>query len=538
VTTVNTTANAATQSTSDGPGADLDRRFAALGHFLRVVSPHVAGATAPIDASAVPAAQNLVDRARVRLDLGAREHTVVALAGATGSGKSSLFNALAGMELSPAGVLRPTTDEAHACVWGDGDADALLDWLRVAPTQRFRRESALDAEDQAALRGVVLLDLPDLDSIATGHRIEASRLVGAVDLVIWVLDPQKYADASVHDGYLRHMGSLRDVTAVVFNQTDRLLPSDVERCLADVRRLLDADGLVGVPVLGVSAATGAGVAEVRAVLERAVAGRPAAAARLAGELDHTIAALAPLVTEASDGSGVPGEPPETPSPESVRELSDGFAEAAGVSAIAAEAGRYYRRRAAVPGPPFRRRTGFRPHRSAQEVPAADPAAVGSAVRRLAAVSSTGLPAPWPDEVRAAAAGGADWIPEELGRAVREASPRGPRAVGWLVARVVWWLAVAAVLVGAGWLAWSRFGTAPERTTLAVSLVVAGGILAIALPLLALSLAVARARRWRRRVERRLTGAAATVARESVAPVRAVLRDYAEARSAFSAASRP
>src|SRR5262245_55006018 len=92
--------------------AALAARFEGLDRFLRVVSPHVAGASAPIDPDAVPAAGHLVDRARARLELGAAGHTVVALAGATGSGKSSLFNALARMELSPPGVLRPTTDQA------------------------------------------------------------------------------------------------------------------------------------------------------------------------------------------------------------------------------------------------------------------------------------------------------------------------------------------------------------------------------------------------------------------------------------------
>ena len=49
--------------------------------------------------------------------------------------------------------------EAHACVWGDDDAEVLLDWLRVS--RRFRRESLLDAGDEAPLHGLVLLDLPD-----------------------------------------------------------------------------------------------------------------------------------------------------------------------------------------------------------------------------------------------------------------------------------------------------------------------------------------------------------------------------------------
>ena len=176
------------------------------------------------------------------------------------------------------------------------------------------------------------------------------------------------------------------------------------------------------------------------------------------------------------------------------------------------------------------------------MPPADPAAVGLAVRRLAATSAAGLPAPWPDEVRAAAA--ADGLPEELGRAVRDARPPGPRAVGWRLIRAAWWLAVLAVLVGAGWWAWSALelriagvGSAPGwprfgRVSLPVVLIAVGLVLAIALPLLGRWLAAVRARRWRRATERRLRGAAATVAREAVAPVRAVLRDYADARAAF------
>ncbi|WP_181410944.1 GTPase [Nocardioides humi] len=46
-------------------------------------------------------------------------HTVVAIAGATGSGKSTTFNALAGTELSAAGAQRPTTSVATALVWSD-----------------------------------------------------------------------------------------------------------------------------------------------------------------------------------------------------------------------------------------------------------------------------------------------------------------------------------------------------------------------------------------------------------------------------------
>jgi len=85
----------------------------------------------------------LLRRAGERLRLSAN-HTVVALAGGTGSGKSTLFNALSGASFSPPGVTRPTTRHVHACVWGMQGAAPLLDWLGVQRRHRFARASALE----------------------------------------------------------------------------------------------------------------------------------------------------------------------------------------------------------------------------------------------------------------------------------------------------------------------------------------------------------------------------------------------------------
>ena len=101
------------------------------------------------------------------------DHTVVALAGATGSGKSTLFNALTGLELSRVGVRRPTTSAPVACAWDPRGAAGLLDRLGIPPQVRYARHSVLDEEPRAAedgLGGLVLLDLPDHDSAASGHR--------------------------------------------------------------------------------------------------------------------------------------------------------------------------------------------------------------------------------------------------------------------------------------------------------------------------------------------------------------------------------
>src|SRR3712207_1696099 len=178
--------------------------------------------------------------------------TVVALAGATGSGKSSTFNALTGTELATVGVRRPTTSTASACSFGEDAAEELLDWLQIP------RRHALEADPRltAGLDGLVLLDLPDHDSTETAHRMEVDRLVQLVDMLVWVVDPQKYADAALHERYLAPLASHVGVMMVVLNQADRLTPAQRDQCLRDLRRLLDSEGLGGAEVLAGSGPIG------------------------------------------------------------------------------------------------------------------------------------------------------------------------------------------------------------------------------------------------------------------------------------------
>ena len=168
----------------------------------------------------------------------------------------------------------------------------------------------------------MLLDLPDFDSVEESHRVEVDRVVGLADLMVWVLDPQKYADGVLHERYLRPYAAYGDAMVAVLNQTDRLVPEARAACVADLEGLLAADGLAGVPVLAVSAATGDGLDALRDELERRVAAREAAVARLAADVDAVAAPLATacgtgragkigrdergaLATALSDAAGVP-----------------------------------------------------------------------------------------------------------------------------------------------------------------------------------------------------------------------------------------
>ena len=253
-------------------------------------------------------AETLLRRSGERMRMSA-SHTVVALAGGTGSGKSSLFNALAGANFSPAGVTRPTTKHSHACVWGMEGAAPLLDWLGVQRRHRYARASALD-EGEALLTGMLLLDLPDHDSVVTGSAALVDRLVKLTDMLVWVLDPLKYADASVHRRYLVPLAGHAAVTTVVLNQVDTLSPDQAADCESDLRRLLDTEGLSETQVLVTSATTGAGLNQLRRVLAGAVAARRAASDRITADIDALLERFAVYA-----GDSVPGWlPPVTSVP--------------------------------------------------------------------------------------------------------------------------------------------------------------------------------------------------------------------------------
>ena len=240
-------------------------------------------------------ARDLVERAGRRLDLGLA-HTVIALAGATGSGKSSIFNALAGRELSTVGVRRPTTGVAQACVWGASEGDELLEWLAIP------RRHRMDGGDEG-LDGLVLLDLPDHDSTEVAHRLEVDRLAGVVDLLVWVLDPQKYADAALHYRYIRAMAPHESVTLFVLNQSDRLGGDELNACIADLRRVLRDDGLRDPHILATSAVTGDGMKVLRSEIATRVHERKAALHRLSADLEVTAEGLGRFCSSGGGSAG-------------------------------------------------------------------------------------------------------------------------------------------------------------------------------------------------------------------------------------------
>ena len=327
------------------PVLGLSARLTALTRLIQIAAART-GSGFP--ETLVQDAKELVERAGERLRLSA-DHTVVALAGGTGSGKSSIFNYLAGADFSAVGVIRPVTRDAHACVWDASGSGSLLDWLGVPRRFRYARASMLDV-GESSLNGLVLIDLPDHDSVVGGASRQVDRLIGMADLMVWVLDPQKYADGAVHRRYLVPLAGHSDVIAVVLNQADRLSADEAEDCAADLRRLLDSEGLHNAWLLVTSAVTGAGMAQFRGLLAGAVETRRATSARISADLDGIAREFAPYATEQAEGPGheAGASPAAAPGAheggragrdgrvpvDTAEELVDAFAGAAGVSAVA------------------------------------------------------------------------------------------------------------------------------------------------------------------------------------------------------------
>ena len=169
---------------------------------------------------------------------------VLALLGGTGSGKSSLLNALAGEPVAEVSPLRPHT--ARALAWVPRAAEPALGRLldRLGVDERVVHDR---------FPGIALLDLTDLDSIATAHRERVEALLPEIDGVIWVLDPVKYHDPVLHDEFIAPLADSADQFIFVLNQIDLLGPDELEAVLGDLTATLEWEGVPQPVVFAVAA---------------------------------------------------------------------------------------------------------------------------------------------------------------------------------------------------------------------------------------------------------------------------------------------
>lgn len=506
-----------------------------------------------VDAAAVQRARELLERASLRRKLSA-DHTVVGFFGATGSGKSSLFNAIVGVELARTAVTRPTTSQALAAVYDHPgaratDAGELLDWLEVRERHTIEDAHAPETPRRGGLGrwwrgdaappagGLILLDLPDFDSTARAHRDVVQRLAGQVDVLVFVLDPQKYADAVVHQDFLSGLATHDAVTLVVLNQADKLAESEIAPVLSSLATILENDGIRHQQVRAVSAVTGLGVEELRTDIRAIVDRRSAAQQRLLADVRQSAEELA--AQSAADELPLPGRRDRDV-------LAEGLGHAIGIETVVRAAKRSYRLDAtAYTGWPLTKWIAkLRPDplrrlnlKSAEVNPdvnrtslpalgAAQRAMVDGSVRRFTEEAGRGAPETWRGAIRDAGITGRDELPQHLDRAVGGTDLRSAsKPWWWYPVAVVQWAALATALAGALWLlglavaSYFQFELPPaprvEGFPVPTLLVVAGLLAGVVLALASAAIARAGAAMRGRSVRRRLQASVALVAESRV-----------------------
>lgn len=532
----------------------LDERIAAL----RVVTEAGAGRI-PNELAADATA--LLQQAKARRAR-SPEHTVVGVFGATGSGKSSLVNALVGDEVAKAHVRRPTTSEALAVTWDSTGATDLLDWLQIR--ERVERTQPIDPRAGK----LVLVDLPDVDSVEAGNRAIAERLAGQVDALLWVVDPQKYADDVLHAQFIAPHARHAAVTLVVLNQVDLLAAADRASVVASLQSIIERDGLPRARVLPVSARTGEGVDALRAAIGDLAASKAVRDARLTADVQTLAARL-----------DDPGSAPRLDARAAAR-VRDEVGTAAGVEVVAAAVASSYRKRAGqVTGWPLvswigrlrsdpLTRLGLGPKRRGAGASDDDPsvhrtsmpllsagaqARLSLAVRSFADSAAEGLAGPWKAAVRTTAEGSLAQLPADLDLAIAGTPLPAKGSWWWVIVGIVQWVAIVAGVGGALWLVGAsllptfglpsllipRVEEGPlEGWAIPTLLIVAAVLIGVLLGLIAGALSALTAAGRRRRTRRRLLAAVdEVVQRDVVTPVRTELDRAREVAAALVTARR-
>ena len=164
---------------------------------------------------------------------------LMVVGGSTGAGKSTILNSLVGTEVSPAGVLRPTTrapvlachpDDVH---WFE-DQRILPKLARTTGASGAAAAGTLRLVPTTALQpGLALLDSPDIDSVLSENRALANQLLAAADAWLFVTTAARYADAVPWE-FLRRARDRGTSLSIVLNR----VPDDAREVAAHLREML------------------------------------------------------------------------------------------------------------------------------------------------------------------------------------------------------------------------------------------------------------------------------------------------------------
>jgi len=155
---------------------------------------------------------------------------VVGFFGGTGVGKSTLLNRIAGEPIARSGVERPTSRIITVYVHRSVSVDNLP---KSFPMRKMR--TALHNNDR--YRHVLFIDMPDFDSVESANRDLVDIWLPHLDLVLYVVSPDRYRDDQGWRLLLRHAS--QHAWMFIINHWDRGEPEQLE----DFRTQLAEAGL-------------------------------------------------------------------------------------------------------------------------------------------------------------------------------------------------------------------------------------------------------------------------------------------------------
>jgi hypothetical protein len=163
---------------------------------------------------------------------------VMVVGGSTGAGKSTILNSLVGTEVSPAGVLRPTTRAPVLACHPDDvrwfeDQRILPKLARSTGSSGASAGTLLLVPTNALQPGLALLDSPDIDSVLAENRALANQLLAAADAWLFVTTAARYADAVPWE-FLRAARDRGTSLSIVLNR----VPEDAREVAAHLREML------------------------------------------------------------------------------------------------------------------------------------------------------------------------------------------------------------------------------------------------------------------------------------------------------------
>lgn len=170
--------------------------------------------------------------------LGEKFPLIMCLVGGTGTGKSTLFNSLAGRKISEVGTRRPHTLRAVILAHED-----VVSRLSACPflDGTTGKEAVVVTDRNPESAGLILVDTPDFDSVELSNRRIADDFFIISDVMMLVTSQEKYGDLTGHQMSLQ---------GKIWGKNTLFIMNKVasDSAFQDFRNTLRAQGFQGEPI--------------------------------------------------------------------------------------------------------------------------------------------------------------------------------------------------------------------------------------------------------------------------------------------------